>query len=417
MLRVHEFNLRNCIYISIKLALILLKIMGNIVVIDMGHTIMRVAIVDRNNKLQKSIYKYGINKEWALLGQSFPYEESNGLNLEMTIDLPDNGGKIFFLRYNVFEKSIPLSNYKVICRYLKKELKNKENEQNLKSPLKQNKQEVNEFPYTTKFPNITEFKTDFLKQLADCLNISKDDYYLNSTGGYNDYYLKDISEIFNVYIKKNHYYVESIINAIDFLNRFTKDCFFKSEKTANGHKLLTEVEGTPTKYHLKPSYFSMDNIYPYLLVLMRSGTTIHLVEAFNKSQKIGSSVIGGATFMGLIRMLTKYTDPEFATSEATNGNNMEIDLSVGDIYGGAIESLGLNQGIIASSFAKASKISDDKIAQLRDKDVTRSLLSMIIINVLQIASLYAQLEGLERIIVVGTKFMRIELAESMEVWN
>jgi pantothenate kinase len=389
--------------------------MGNIVVIDMGNIVMRIAIIDYDDILQQLIHKHGVEQQWALIDQSFPFEQSSGFNLEMTITLPSSQGRIYFLRFNIIESNMHISNVNTICEFFQKAFQSMKNVTSQLNLDDESLSPINEFKYPTLYSNVPVSATNFLKQIAERVPISKEHYYLSSTGGYNDYYLKQISETFNVYIKKNHHYVESLIVAIDFLNRSTSECFFKSEKTAHGHNLLSEVEGPPPKYHLQPTYFSVDNIYPYLLVLVRSGTTIHRVDSYSKSIKVGSSVIGGATFLGLLRTLTKYTDPEKATSDATYGNNLEIDLSVGDIYGGGEESIGLKAGIIASSFAKASKLSEERISALKDKDIARSLLSMIIINILQIASLYAQMEGLERIIIVGTKFMSIELAESMEV--
>ena len=48
-----------------------------------------------------------------------------------------------------------------------------------------------------------------------------------STGGYNNHFLKFISNIFNSQIVKCRDFMHFVINAIDYLNKSTNDCFYK----------------------------------------------------------------------------------------------------------------------------------------------------------------------------------------------
>jgi len=47
-----------------------------------------------------------------------------------------------------------------------------------------------------------------------------------STGGYNDTILKMIANQFNTEIVKCREYLRFIITAIDYMNKWTNDCFF-----------------------------------------------------------------------------------------------------------------------------------------------------------------------------------------------
>lgn len=51
-----------------------------------------------------------------------------------------------------------------------------------------------------------------------------------STGGYNDTFLKFIANCFNTKIVKCREYMRFVTTAIDYLNKWTNDCFFSYSK-------------------------------------------------------------------------------------------------------------------------------------------------------------------------------------------
>jgi hypothetical protein len=55
-----------------------------------------------------------------------------------------------------------------------------------------------------------------------------------STGGYNDHFLKFISHVLNTQIVKCHDFLHFVIIAIDYLNKYTNDCFFKLDGDLSG---------------------------------------------------------------------------------------------------------------------------------------------------------------------------------------
>ncbi|CAO3573224.1 unnamed protein product [Mortierella alpina] len=78
------------------------------------------------------------------------------------------------------------------------------------------------------------------------------------------------------------------------------------------------------------------------------------------------------------------------------GDNRNVDMLVGDIYGSDYSKIGLKSTTIASSMGKVFKKNVDK-SQFKPEDISRSLLYMVSNNIGQIAYLNAQAHGLTKI--------------------
>ncbi|KAJ7943650.1 Pantothenate kinase 2 [Quillaja saponaria] len=144
-----------------------------------------------------------------------------------------------------------------------------------------------------------------------------------------------------------------------------------------------------------------NDLYPYLLVNIGSGVSMIKVEGDGKFQRVSGTSVGGGTFWGLGRLLTKCTSFDQLLELSHRGNNRVIDMLVGDIYGGLDYSkIGLKSTAIASSFGKT--ISNNKeLEEYQPEDIARSLLRMISNNIGQIAYLNALRYGLKRIFFGG----------------
>lgn len=156
-----------------------------------------------------------------------------------------------------------------------------------------------------------------------------------------------------------------------------------------------------------------NEIYPYLLVNIGSGVSMIKVtkpgpEGF---ERIGGSSLGGGTLWGLLSLLTDAKDYNEMLEMAQNGDNENIDLLVGDIYGTNYNKIGLKANHIASSFAKVFKklrfnnksmTPAEKLAQFKQEDIARSLLFSISNNIGQIAYLHALRFNLKRIYFGGS---------------
>ncbi len=99
------------------------------------------------------------------------------------------------------------------------------------------------------------------------------------------------------------------------------------------------------------------DVYPYLLVNIGSGVSMIKVSGPSQYQRIGGTSLGGGTLWGLLSLLTGARTFDDMLAMADKGDNTEIDLLVGDIYGEGMgyEKIGLSEKTIASSFGKVLK--------------------------------------------------------------
>ena len=74
-------------------------------------------------------------------------------------------------------------------------------------------------------------------------------------------------------------------------------------------------------------------------------------------------------------------------------------MTVKDIYGGGLLSLGLNENILASTMGRAQYIKDK--SDLKPEDISRSILVMMCMNISQLANLVAESEKIDTIVVQG----------------
>ncbi|KAL5544195.1 hypothetical protein UlMin_007979 [Ulmus minor] len=162
------------------------------------------------------------------------------------------------------------------------------------------------------------------------------------------------------------------------------------------HEAFTHMEG-------QKEFFQIDQneLFPYLLVNVGSGVSMIKVDGEGKFQRVSGTNVGGGTYWGLGRLLTKCKSFDELLELSQRGDNRTIDMLVGDIYGGMDYSkIGLSASTIASSFGKA--ISENKeLEDYRPEDISLSLLRMISYNIGQIAYLNALRFGLKRIFFGG----------------
>lgn len=185
--------------------------------------------------------------------------------------------------------------------------------------------------------------------------------------------------------------------------------------------LITKIPNEIFTYDLKldktmfvdDDAITQDNIYPYLLVNIGSGVSMIKVTGPGKFERIGGSSLGGGTLWGLLSLLTDAKDYNEMLEMASKGNNENVDLLVGDIYGTSYNKIGLKASHIASSFAKVfkklrfntdySKLTpQDKLSMFKQQDIAVSLLYLILNNIGQISYLQALRFGLKRIYFGGS---------------
>ena len=101
----------------------------------------------------------------------------------------------------------------------------------------------------------------------------------------------------------------------------------------------------------------------YLYVSIGSGISILEVHTdtgggggsgVTRYRRVGGSSVGGSTFWGLVRLLTSCSTFDEVIRLTEAGSSSNVDMLVGDIYGGNCDAIGLNRDVIAASFGKVT---------------------------------------------------------------
>ena len=118
------------------------------------------------------------------------------------------------------------------------------------------------------------------------------------------------------------------------MNNWTNDCFFTFDQKSKNKinftgKLRSDASSVKQFFSLK------QDLYPYLLVNLRSGCNFIRVDSKDKHSRICGSTIGIHMFLGVLRLLNLFNnDPTSAVNGAMQGDSGNVDMNVGDIYGG-----------------------------------------------------------------------------------
>lgn len=111
--------------------------------------------------------------------------------------------------------------------------------------------------------------------------------------------------------------------------------------------------------------------------------------------------LGGGTLWGLLSLLTDAESYDDMLELSKKGDNKNVDMLVGDIYGGGYSKIGLKATTIASSFGKVFKSPKEERKKLKHEDISKSLLLLVSNNIGQIAFLNAQAHGIQKIFFSG----------------
>ena len=86
-----------------------------------------------------------------------------------------------------------------------------------------------------------------------------------------------------------------------------------------------------------------------------SGVSLIKVNGINSFERVGGTMIGGGTLLGLSNLLTGIYDFDTIIEKAQAGQNANVDMLVSDIYGENSPFKELAGDLLASSFAKVAQ--------------------------------------------------------------
>ncbi|TPX30562.1 pantothenate kinase [Synchytrium microbalum] len=243
--------------------------------------------------------------------------------------------------------------------------------------------------------NFNKFQTEDIEQciafIAKVLDEDEDGSMprsrrvIKATGGGAHKYYDLFQERLGVTVQKEDE-MECLITGLNFMVRqISYEVFTYDERRTE-----------PLNYEDTPR-----ELFPYMLVNIGSGVSILKVTSEETYERISGTSLGGGTLWGLLALITNGTSYDEMLELSKQGDNKNVDMLVGDIYGGDYPKIGLKATTIASSFGKVFKATPEERKSFKPEDISRSLLYMVSNNIGQIAYLNAQAHGLQRIYFSG----------------
>jgi pantothenate kinase len=178
----------------------------------------------------------------------------------------------------------------------------------------------------------TRDMTKIIDRLTDA-SITENIRTIGCTGGGAHKYAKKVRDDLDIEILQADE-LECLIRGMLYaLTHIQNECY--TFRRDNGQS--EEFQSPSRKEHTKKVSLpreQLDNTFPYLVVNIGSGVSILKVCGPNDYERVSGSSIGGGTCWGLCRLLTKSSSFESALDMAEKGDSSEIDMLVGDIYGG-----------------------------------------------------------------------------------
>eukprot|EP00040_Diaphanoeca_grandis_P018476 m.97182 g.97182 ORF g.97182 m.97182 type:complete len:458 (-) comp26956_c1_seq2:625-1998(-) len=257
----------------------------------------------------------------------------------------------------------------------------------------------------------TQFETRKMARFIEMCRINKvvdSTTQVYGTGGGARKYSRRIKDLLNVSI---HYCdeLQSLISGINFLLQRDPEALYRVDPSTfrtDGKRLAANGPGSA--------------MFPYLLVNIGSGVSIMKVSEDGNHTRIGGTSLGGASFFGLCALITGCSKFSEAMGYALKGDAKNVDLLVGDIYGGDYAEYKLSGDTVASSLGKL--VRPEVRDNAKHEDVCRAILDAITNNVGSLAHLHARNEGISRIVFSGN-FLRgnrisiARLSYAMKFWS
>ncbi|WFC99710.1 pantothenate kinase [Malassezia yamatoensis] len=299
---------------------------------------------------------------------------------------------------------------------------------------------------TSDIQSCVKFLQDLISKSAQSNHVSLQDMQRSvkvaATGGGAHLFYDLIEKQLGVEVVKEDE-MHSLITGLNFMTLIPDEVFYYSDEQVNAmyqtHHLLnsntmqrgdSSVPGSINQDLPRPSphpplYTPMferepSPKVPCLLVNIGSGVSILKVDETGHFERVSGTSLGGGTLWGILGLLTDAQSFDEMLEMSVRGNNSNVDMLVGDIYGPVgLDHLGLKASTIASSFGKVFRRESDedhfpkdpseqsarRRSQFRQEDICRSLLYAISNNIGQIAHLNAEKYKLDRVY-FGGSFIR-----------
>ena len=239
--------------------------------------------------------------------------------------------------------------------------------------------DLNSYYLFLSFFKTDKFETDFFKFLKDLNNIVKiNELYLTGGGAYK----------FNDIIKKNF--------NIELLNHDELQSLKYGYLFMNNYNSFYEIENNSIK-NVPPENLK----FPHISANIGSGVSILKITSPEKYERVGGTLMGGGSLIGLSKLIIGIDNYEKILELAEKGNNENIDITKKDFLK-ENEDLKTENDIISSLGKIHQYILDGKKNEIKKEDIALSLLNMICYHITQYTVLYAKKNDVDTIYYFGT---------------
>ncbi|KAG8862963.1 hypothetical protein FRB96_000383 [Tulasnella sp. 330] len=269
---------------------------------------------------------------------------------------------------------------------------------------------------TEKIHECVDFIKDLLKRSAQVNDVSleemKEGVKIIATGGGAHKFQELFSTELGVEFAGEEE-MEATITGLKFLTLIPSEVYTFTDQLATAHP--TNVDGVLDRPSPNPPQYKVmfqdqpEPQLPCLLVNIGSGVSIIKIDEDGTHERISGTSLGGGTLWGLLSLLTPASSFDEMLELSEQGDNSNVDMLVGDIYGTDYSRMGLKSNVIASSFGKVFRKGRDKKMTFSPEDISKSLLYAISNNIGQIAYMNAEKHNLNRIYFGGC-FIRGHIA-------
>lgn len=169
----------------------------------------------------------------------------------------------------------------------------------------------------------------------------------------------------------------------------------------------------------KISKVNSDLKFPHISANIGSGVSILKVSSPYKYERVGGTLMGGGTLIGLSKLIFGIDDFEEILKLASKGKCQNVDLTKKDLK----ESNDNSDNMSIASLGKIHElIQSGKKAEIKKEDIALSLLNMICSHIAQYSVLYAEQHKIDSIYYFGTftkknSIVNDILNKSSKYWN
>lgn len=243
---------------------------------------------------------------------------------------------------------------------------------------------------------------DFLLILKSFTNYS----VLKVSGGGSYKYNSLFEKKLNVQVKKIDE-LQALLYGNAIMNEYNTMYYLENEKLEN---ILISAKQDTFNDVYKVNYRKINSIhtfkFPHLVVNIGSGVSIVKVLDENTIERVGGTMCGGGTLIGLSKLILGIEDFDEILNLAKKGDHRNLDLLVSDIYGKSIlvedNMVKLENDVLASSFGKACQLLTQKEDQeFKKEDIAQSLLILICFQISQLAYLYSKQDNIKTVFYYG----------------